>query len=128
MTEVTSRYRRYIKWQVERHRTGVIDGLASMIFGQVNAKTEDRLLRHANKYTRNKSWKPGQDMSDGAILRKRSQRFVESRDRLRSVIKKKRGKRSVQRVCVLATVVFNRCEVIHQYQEMCSYEHLLHKV
>ena len=101
MTEVTSRYRRYIKWQVERHRTGVIDGLASMIFGQVNAKTEDRLLRHANKYTRNKSWKPMQDMSDGAILRKKreSQRFVESRDRLRSVIKKTREKERPTRVC-----------------------------
>ena len=105
MTEVTSRYRRYINWQVERRRSGVIDNLANMIFGQVSANTEDKLMRHVNKYKVDESWEPrgkGKDMSDGAAKRKRreSERFIECRTRLQAVIKEtKERERPTKRIC-----------------------------
>ena len=89
MKEVTSRYRRYVKWQIERRRTGVIDCLANMIFGKVSTKTEERLMKHVDKYKPCESWTPHSTMSEGTAKRKRyeSQRLVECRDRLHKIIK-----------------------------------------
>ena len=89
MNEVTSRNRRYIKWHIERLRTGVIDCLANMIFGKVSSNTEDRLLRHVDKYQLNESWTPHDKMGEKVAKRKRhdSHRLVKCRERLHEIIK-----------------------------------------
>ena len=110
MKEVTSRYRRYIKWQIERRRTGVIDCLANMIFGKVSSNTEDRLLRHVDKYQLNESWTPHDKMGEKVAKRKRhdSHRLVKCRERLHEIIKQTRERRRPikHRVCFFGDGTF----------------------
>lgn len=101
MKEVTSRYRRYVKWQIERRRTGVVDCLASMIFGKITDHTERRLMCHVDRYQPRKSWKPTLQMSESVAKRKRyeSQRLIECRKCLRNAISRARENSKKHRVC-----------------------------
>ena len=99
--EITSRYRRYMKWKFLRRRTAVIDCIANMILGNITKNTEQRLMKHIDKYKHRENWLPNTAIPETKVKAKirNSERLIECRKRMRTMIASLRNSKNKKKIC-----------------------------